>query len=308
LEWLDQIISKNGIVGIEILSDGLAVVAKGCLGGDSEIDVVGLLVKASPYDNVQEELNRFTRKHKIGKRLCHLVLHPKDYQLLLVEAPDVPDADLREAVRWRVKDLLSMPLEQAVIDVFKLPADANKSSKQMVYAVVSELARIQELIQLVSESGLKLSSIDIGEMAMRNVSLLLPDSMQERGIGITRISEGGGIVSLYRKGNLYLSRQFQLDYRAGLLDSLPADSLALEVQRSLDYYERQMGLSPPAVLYICGENVSEDKITQKLIHSLNIPAKYLDVSESLSLAQDVDESMMQLCVGALGGAYREAFV
>ncbi len=307
MQWLDRIGAKNGSVGIEIISGGLAIAAKGCLGKAEDIDVLGLLKPESEQDSLLHELAHFTHKHRIGRRPCHLVLHPQDYQLLLVEAPEVPDEALREAVRWRIKDLVTIPADKAVVDVFKLPADASKPAQKMLYAVVSELGRVQELIGLVKASGLTLASIDIGEMAMRNVSLLVSGAAQERGVGIARIVEGGGVVSLYRRGNLYLSRQFQLQYRAGLLDDLPVDTLALEVQRSLDYYERQMGLAPPTALYLCGENVSRDKITPELTRSINVPAKYLDIGASLSFAGDIDDGMTQVCMGALGGVYRGAF-
>ncbi|MFL0799984.1 MAG: hypothetical protein K6L80_06030 [Agarilytica sp.] len=305
MEWLDRVSAKKGVVGIEVLPEGLAVAAKGCFGKSSDVDLLQMIRLEDETTNLQKELDHFVHKHKISKRLCHIVLTPKDYQLLLVEAPEVPDEDLREAIRWKIKDLITMPVEKAVVDVFPLPADANKTAKRMVYAVVSNLERIQALIDLVNESGLTLSSIDIGEMAMRNVSCVVAESLQERGVGIVRISEGEGVVSLYKEGNLYLSRQFKLNYSGGLLDELPVDALALEVQRSLDYYERQMGMAPPAALYICGESVTEDKITVELTRSLTVPTKFLSPTESMTFDDDTDEGMMQVCLGALGGVYRE---
>lgn len=305
MEWLDRLSAKKGVVAIEVLPEGLAVVAKGCFGSSSRVDVLNLIRLDSETSNLQKELDHFVHKHKISHRLCHVVLSPKDYQLLLVEAPDVPDEDLREAVRWKIKDLITLPVDQSVVDIFRLPKDANKSAKNMVYAVVSPLERIREIIDLVNESGLTLSSIDIGEMAMRNVSFIIAEEMQERGVGVVRLREGEGVVSLYREGNLYLSRQFQLKYGGGLLDELPVEALALEVQRSLDYYERQMGLSPPSVLYMCGENVSADKITLELTRSLTVPTKFLSPSENINFCDDTDEGMMQICLGALGGVFRE---
>ncbi len=304
MEWLDRVSAKKGVVGIEVLPDGLAVVAKGCFGKSSNVDVLSKISIDDKKTNIQKELSHFVHKHKINKRLCHIVLNPTDYQLLLVEAPDVPDADLRGAIRWKIKDLISFPVEQAVVDVFSLPADANKASKKMVYAVVSQLERIQGLIELVNDSDLTLSSIDIGEMAMRNVACVVTEQ-QDRGVGIVRIAEGEGVVSLYKDGNLYLSRQFKIQYSGGLLDDLPTDALALEIQRSLDYYERQMGMSPPAVLFVCGESVTEDKITLDFTRSLTVPTKYLSPTEKIEFSDETDEGIMQVCMGALGGAFRE---
>ncbi len=305
MEWLDRLSAKKGVVGIEVLPQGLVVAAKGCFGRSGTIEILDLIRIENESSDLQKQLSHFVHKHKIANRLCHVILGPKDYQLLLVEAPDVPDEDLRSAIRWKIKDLISMPVDKAVVDVFSLPPDANKTTKRMVYAVVSHIDRIQELIDLVNESGLTLSSIDIGEMAMRNVSCVIAKSIQDRGVGVVRLSEGEGVVSLYRNGNLYLSRQFQINYNGGLLDELPIAQLTLEVQRSLDYYERQMGLDPPAVLYVCGENVSADKITLDLIRSLTVPTKFLAPDQGITFVEGIDEGMMQVGVGALGGVFRE---
>ena len=107
-------------------------------------------------------------------------------------------------------------------------------------------------------------------------------------------------------GNLYLSRQFKINYGGGLLDDLPADALALEIQRSLDYYERQMGMSPPAVLFLCGENLTEDKITLDITRAINVPTKYLDLMQPFDLEDESIETMTHLCVGALGGVIRNS--
>jgi len=307
LDWLDRLTAKKGIVGIEVLPDGLALVAKGCNRGENDIDVLSMLNPEVSGSDLNSELANFVEKQKIAKRLCHLILSSKDYQLLLVEAPEVPAEELRDAVKWRIKDLISMPVEQAVIDVFELPSDASRSSKKMLYAVVSELSRIHQLIDMVNASGLTLASIDIGEMAMRNIAQVLQGSgSNDRGVGIVRVVAGGGSVSLYKEGNLYLSRQFQLNYSGGLLDDLPTDALALEVQRSLDYYERQMGMTPPGALYMCGENVSADKITLDFTRSLTVPARMLDLGEAIGFAEQTDDGMVQLCIGALGGSLRSA--
>ncbi len=303
MNWLDKLSAKKGVVSIEILADGLAVAAKGCFGNPQAVDLMTVL--AADAGNLQEALQDFIDKNKLQQRLCHLILQPKDYSLLLVEAPDVPDEELREAIRWRIKDLISMPVENAVVDVFMLPQDGNRSGKKMAYVVVAELERIKKLIEQVHDVGLTLASIDVGEMALRNISLIKGEEDNSRGIAIARIVEGGGAVSMYRHGNLYLSRQFKLNYGGGLLDDLPADALALEIQRSLDYYERQMGLAPPSVLYVCGENISADKLSQEFTRSLTVPVALLDVFDEIEWHQENDEALAQMCLGALGGLYRE---
>lgn len=292
----------KGIVGLEF---GASYVGFAVREPNGEMSHVAALEPDStqPSDSDWSRLvTDFVQKHDLQKRQCNIVLPAEDYQIMLVERPDVPDDELSEAVKWRVKDLISSPVESVVIDVFELPNDANKAGKSMLYAVVADRQRVQHFINLSADSGLKLNSIDIEVLALRNLTLLKDT---QRGAAVVRIRPGAGDVSIYRDGNLYLSRHFNLDFSGGLLDDLPEDALALEVQRSFDYVERQMGQVPPGVLFICGEGIGPEKITDSFQRSLPCPVQFFDVSNEIGLAENtVDESILQLCISAVGAVYR----
>ncbi|SMF34529.1 MSHA biogenesis protein MshI [Alteromonadaceae bacterium Bs31] len=315
-QFLARSANNRPQVGIEIQRQGLAVVVCSAFtqaeSGEStsfvpQVSQSSLLLNASSEGDLLSMLRDFVEHGDLQNAACNVILTHADYQLLMVEAPDVPEGELRDAIRWRVKDLISVPVENAAIDVFMLPADGSRGGKKMAYVVAAEAERVKSLIELVKDSGLKLESIDIGEMALRNLAFVKEQGHEEgHGVAIVRLVEGGGSVSLFRKGNMYLSRQFHINYSGGLLDDIPFDSFILEVQRSLDYYERQMGQAPPSVLYICGENISEDKITLDIKRGLNVPVQYLDLEKTVAVLDGIDEAVLHSCVAALGGAMRSS--
>ncbi len=49
--------------------------------------------------------------------------------------PAACDNELRAAVRWRIKDLIDFHIDDAVIDVFEMPAHARGGPNRMMYAV-----------------------------------------------------------------------------------------------------------------------------------------------------------------------------
>ncbi|HAI47665.1 MAG TPA: hypothetical protein DCM50_13380 [Stenotrophomonas sp.] len=49
---------------------------------------------------------------------ANVLLHPSEYQMFLLEAPEVPPQELRDAMRWRIKDMISQSLDDVVIDCF----------------------------------------------------------------------------------------------------------------------------------------------------------------------------------------------
>ena len=234
---------------------------------------------------------------------CHLVLPPAEYNLLLGEAPKVPAEELAEALRWRVKDLITFPVAEAIIDAFLLPEDSARGTSRMAYAVVAQRKNIEALVARARAAQLSLDVIDIAELALRNLAEACCDT--QRGVALVKLGQGGGSLQILRNGNLYLSRQFSLAYNAGLLDDLPADALVLELQRSLDYFERQLRQSPPSHVYICGENVTEDKLTADIKNSLPISIRLLSLQEGLQIDDTIAAHSLSLCLSAVGAALRQ---
>jgi len=248
---------------------------------------------------LEERVERLGLKRKP----CHLVLGRDDYNLLLIEAPAVPANELREAVRWRIRDLIDFPVDQAVVDAFLLPEDRSRGGKRMAYVAVARRELIQQRIAQMEESHLKLLSIDIPELAIRNLALQVCDT--SRGVALARLGQGVGSLFIVRGDDLHLARRFKLPYQGGLLEDLPADVLVLELQRSLDYFERQMRQPPPGQIYLVGENVSEDKLTDTIREGLPIPVSLFELEAGFTLAEPVQDYALPLCMDALGAALRQ---
>lgn len=287
--------ASGGLLGIEVSSDGVAVV-------EMDDSPQGPVVRHCHLLSAEAETADAFDQLTASRLPCNWVLSSEQYSLLLLEAPKVAPEEMHEAVRWQIKDLINFPADQAVLDIFDLP-EAGSRSRHMIYAVAAQRKHIEAIRAQSRAARLKLSSIDIGELALRNIALLLP--ADERGLAIVRIQQGQGSLVLIRQGQLYLSRQFELPYQAGVDESLPEDNLILELQRSLDYYERQMAQAPPARILLCGDNIRPEKITDSIRSSLPAQVECLQLATLLQADESFDEALLQRCVGAIGAALRK---
>jgi len=294
--------SVPGLVGLEISDQGICLAHVDDSTSQPTLQTCEMLMANEGWDP-KEQLRERVKQLKLTGMRCNVVLPAGSYNLLLVEAPNVPDEELRDAIRFRVKDMISFPLEDALIDVFPLPADSSRSGRKMVYAVATQESKVRDIMALIDDVELELAYIDISEMALRNITEKL--DVGQRGVAIVRLLQGQATLALMRDGNMYLSRQFDLPYNAGLLDDLPEDQLVLELQRSLDYYERQMGQAPPASICLCGDNVTADKVSENFNASVAAQVSVLQLAQSLNAPESLDESLLQLCVTAIGGALRK---
>ncbi len=294
---------QNAAIGLELGAEGVAFaqVLRPATGQPRLVHCEYL-----PYETGEDPLALFnSRLVKLGlQRLpVNLVLNPGQYQLLLVEAPKVPLEELAEALRWRIKDMVSVPVADVALDAFFLPEDSARGGNPMAYAVVSQKSVLSGLVGGFHKHQLALSVIDIPELALRNLAEACCDT--RRGVALVRLVQGGGSLQIVRGGNLYLARQFSLSYNGGLLDDLPGDALVLELQRSLDYFERQLRQLPPSHVYLCGENLTGDKVTPEIRDSLAVNLDILSLHDGLQIDEGVQEHLLPLCLTALGAALRQ---
>ena len=291
----------SGCVGLELNAQGIALSYRSSAEQNKvqHCELILDIDDQSARDQLKQRINDL----KLNDVAANVVLPVGNYNLLLVEAPKVPSEEMAEAMRWKIKDMLPYPLEEALIELFHLPAGSTKG-RTMVYVVAARLSDIQDVIDLIKQADLNLNSIDIQELALRNLVESQMDTAQ--GVGLVYLEQGRGVLILIQAGDVYLSRKFDVPYNAGLFDELPEDQLVLELQRSLDYYERQMGQRPPQKIVLCGENISSDKITASLNDAFAAQVSVLELSGLLETDGVYEESLLQMCTSAIGGALRES--
>ena len=188
-------------------------------------------------------LEKLGKEAHLSRYRCTTLLNQAEYQMLLVEAPNVPPEELKTAMRWRVKDMLDYHIDDATLDVLDIPADKNAASRNhSMYAVAAPNQVIQKRISLFEQSKIPLGVIDVPEMAQRNIANLV--EKEGRGIAMLAFNSEGGLLTISAAGELYLSRRIEITL-AQLSDSSGEqqvhffERVALELQRSFDHFDRQ---------------------------------------------------------------------
>ena len=255
---------------------------------------------------LRESLARLVEEHGLVNAACSCVLSPKDYNVYLVEAPQVEPEEVSAAVRWKVKDLLDMPIEDAVIDVFPVPEDAFKGRNKMCYAVVAARPQIENLIATVARANMELHAIDIPEMAMRNLSShFLDDS---HGLAFISLKQSGSTLNITRNGQLFLTRRINTPVGANAMAQndwdMVRDRLALEIQRSLDYFESQMGQAPVSQIMIAPRETDTGFMMNALADALGAPVGMLDFMHELPSPDSITLDMKGAALMAIGAAMR----
>lgn len=237
---------------------------------------------------------------------CNVLLSSPDYNLYLIEAPRVEESEMRAAVRWKVKDLLDIPLEDAAIDVFPVPEDAFQGRSRMLYVVAAQRSRVQSLIELIGRAGLALRCIDIPELAMRNITARFADDTN--GLAFMALKTHGSSLNLTRNGALYLTRKISSQVAQGAMQAPDweqlRDRLVLEVQRSLDYYESQMGQNAVSRVLLAPRGADAAELASSLDEALFAEVGVLRLAELLPHHEAIEADSLRASMLAIGAALR----
>ena len=282
----------SGKLGLEIRPDGLALACW----RDNGLEYEFVPCNAAERDLKLKEL--VAEKGMDGMD-CRAVLPFDQYKTYPIEKPDVEDQELADAVRWRVKDMLEFDLEDAVTDVYEFPSDALRGRPAQVNVVVARKTIVQTLVDLVASAGLTLQSIDVADLAMRNI-IGRQEGDADRARAMLYLRRGAGIMTFVKGDALYLARHFEFSLEA-LNEPSQQDSviqfLALEIQRSFDYFESQLGQVPPQELILFGPDPNIP-LANMLGGSITAKVAQLDLS-TLEMTDGLDAINSLVATGAV---------
>jgi MSHA biogenesis protein MshI len=235
------------------------------------------------------------------------VLSTEAYQLVQVEAPEVQPEELRGAVRWKLKDIINFPPSEAIVDVFEIPEQARYVESRMIYAVAARAEAVGRLVSLVKPRMRGFDCVDIPEMCLRNVAALLPQD--EQGVALIALSDSFAQLTLTCQGILYLARRIDLGRRAvGAPSDAPAEvdvpSLALELQRSLDYYESHFDRAAITEVVVASGDGRAERLLGELIAATGHAVTLLEVQDLFDVADNVEPDTRWPGLLALGAALR----
>ena len=257
-----------------------------------------------------DALLRLRNARQLKSYACTTLLGNGEYNVTQLDAPQVPAEERREALRWALKETVNYPVDRACIELIDGQSDAASAGRPAGVMVVS--AAEQAVLSRVAPfeaAKISLDALDIPELAQRNVAALLED--ENRGLAFLRIDESGLMLTLTFRGELIAVRRGEmtsLQLNDGDEDQRRRvkERLVLEVQRSLDNFDRQYSHIPISKVVLATYPRVED-LLEELAQNTYIPILEMNLMPVLDFPA-VPELRDPLCQAknllAIGAALR----
>ena len=240
-----------------------------------------------------------------GLRRCPatLVLPAAEYRLQQVDIPGIPDEELNDALRFRLKDLLSMPLSEAAVAGHRQRSDRRRSEQGLTMAVIARRSRMEALAQTVAGADLRTTAIIAQETAMHDLAAQTPGA--DSGVALVLLSGGAGGITVSRGSELFLARGHGVSLDALRNETGAIDRLGAEIQRTVDYYDSQLSSQPASRALLLPTELDREALLESLSETARVPIGALDVSQVLELPEGTapPETVTQArCILAVAGA------
>jgi MSHA biogenesis protein MshI len=263
-------------------------------------------VLCSP-ENFQSVLSNLVKEHGLTGVRCVWMLQPDEYLLFTMEELPVSAEEFQAAIRWKIKKLLPFSIDDAVIDYFSIPAQLITDPKKNMTVVVSQASRLNPIAEKLNNAGLNLSTIDIPELGLRNITNLY--ETDESSSALVYLREKNSLLLISRQKEFYMSRRLDLDIK-GFINATDesvtnfVDQLSLQLQRSFDYYHSQWRRPSPEKLLIASSQPLSVKVQEQLAERLMIKIIEVNVNEKLVCKNQLTLEQQCNSLPIIGGALR----
>ncbi|WP_409667229.1 pilus assembly protein PilM [Nitrincola lacisaponensis] len=219
-----------------------------------------------------------------------LTLEQGDFELIQMDKPDVPETELQAATHWKLQEYLEYPVTEAISDIFEVPQGRHGHSNQL-FAAVARRQRLLTLTKLVRDAGLQPAVIDIAQLAMRNLAERRIESGDT--LGLVHCHAHDSRLYICRGDTFYITRVINLGLeRLNTEDEMTqlqlVDQFALEVQRTMDYYDSHFGQSPVRQLHFLDRSGQIDWLPTAVTNLLGIQTALVDMPAQVQPTAQID--------------------
>jgi MSHA biogenesis protein MshI len=232
---------------------------------------------------------------------CNLILAASMYQIVQVDKPNVPDTEINGALKWQVKDLVPFSPDNMVVDYFEAPGVVGSTEK--INVVCASLNKLKDIVEQLSRDGFNVKNITTEEFAFTSLVPVADDAY----LLVCQQPHEEVLLLIVKQGKIYFHRrlrgftQMATKSEAELSMSV-IDPLSLEIQRSTDYFERQLKQAPIKYIKIILPMKTESFIARKLAENTHIEVTLLDFPDVESVNLETKKAHQAIIAENVSGS------
>lgn len=256
-------------------------------------------------DKIEADLMADVDRFNLYGRPCQVILASDLYQLILMDAPELPPDEIAQALRWQLKGLIDYPLNDIVVDAVLVPPYGTGARRKKVFTAVALQSNLIKKQTMFERCLLSIKSISIAELALS--ALLAKESLPDDAPVLVISSSDGKACQMhvYYQGDLYVSRLLPVKVYTVPISSETNQALLLEIQRSIDYCLMELKFTEPKQVLFTPNFYQVDTLLSFLQSELKKEVRMMDVNAYFK-SDPISKETMAKAFYAVGGALMQS--
>ncbi len=258
-------------IGLDIGSHLIKIVGLKTTSKGPFLTCVG--IKEIPPNTGKEDVNTFSETLKalvkevgLKTKKVRVTVSGSGVQVKRISVPSLPKAELKEAVRWEIKNYLPFPVETAEIDFHILNEyveDNVKKLNLMVVACPKDL--IDRTLSIVERAGLQPVHLDVAPFALWNTLLAWDRIKRDETVALIDLGAEKTSIYVFKDGTLQFSREVTpagADITRAIMEGIGSEGDPDLIFERAEGIKQEMGVpSEPSQEKAGGKSASLSKIS-----------------------------------------------
>ena len=259
--------------------------------------------------SVVEILRNLVESHKIKTKNVATSVSGHSVIIRKIQLPIMTEEEMEASIQWEAEQYIPFDISEVNLDFQILGPDAKDPSQMTVVLVAAKKDFVNDYLAVFNECGLEPKVMDVDSFAMENAFEANYGDEEVPVLALVNIGASAMNVNVLKEGVSVFTRDIQvggnmfndeLQKRLGLSGDdaetaklggeVPevetgqveevlrdaAESLAQEIQRSLDFFAATSADEKVQKLFICGGCSRHPAVRDALLRRLDIPVEVLD--------------------------------
>lgn len=250
-------------------------------------------------ENLSKLLENIIDEQELQGASTVLILPPEKVESVQIEMSELPEVDVQASLPWKLKDLVSIPPQDMVCDYIEMDiqplgqqpkAQIMATSRNYVEGIVEPFHKHNVPILGITTEQFVLARMQRVENAAQLIYV------QHRDMA--------GILLILKNQQICFARKIRgtdsvINMTADQVKEYGADMIAIEIQRSIDYYESQ--LKQPPIKDVLIAFPGDNEVLIQDILNVNLPVK-TSLAKAHAEVNDETGKVSLMYLAALGGA------
>ena len=197
-------------------------------------------------DKLSQILKALFKEAGLETKKVRLTVSGSGVQIKRISIPSLPKAELKEAVRWEIKDHLPFPVETAQIDFHILNEYVEDNIKKLDLIVVAcPKQLIDRTLSIAEGAGLQPTHLDATPFALWNTLLAWDQLKKEETVALIDLGAEKTGICLFKDGVLQFSREVTpggADITRAVMEGIGSSGEAQPIYERSEKIKQEIGI------------------------------------------------------------------